>query len=146
MADRRFDRVATAEVLADRLRFGRGLHNDECAALCRSGVGVFSIRRRESLVRDFFLSRRSLLFRFHFFFVIRHLSTSVQPVEGSHLYHPAPVCASFTTSAATFSALLASVSTVASALAYNGSRVVKRSRIRAKGSSPIKTGRVPDGS
>src|SRR5690349_546600 len=78
MADRRLHRVAAAEVFADRLRLGRGLDNDECAALCRSGVGFFSIRRRESLIRDFFLSRRSLLFWFHFLFIIRHLSTSVQ--------------------------------------------------------------------
>src|SRR5258705_4466377 len=146
MPDGRFDGIAAPQILADRFRFCRGLHNDEYAALCRSGVGCFSIRRRESFVRDFFLSRRSLLFRFHFFFVIRHLSTSVQPAEGSHLYHPARVCASFTTSSATFSAGLASVNTVASAFAYNGSRVVKRSRIRANGSSLIRTGRVPDGS
>src|SRR5882672_5867865 len=146
MPDGRLDGIAAPQILADRFRFCRGLHNDEYAALCRSGVGCFSIRRRESFVRDFFLSRRSLLFRFHFFFVIRHLSTSVQPVEGSHLYHPARVCASFTTSSATFSAGLASVNTVASAFAYNGSRVVKRSRIRANGSSLIRTGRVPDGS
>src|SRR6267378_1023367 len=128
MPDGRFDGITAPQILADRFRFCRGLHNDEYAALCRSGVGCFSIRRRESFVRDFFLSRRSLLFRFHFFFVIRHLSTSVQPVEGSHLYHPARVCASFTTSSATFSAGLASVNTVASAFAYNGSRVVRYTR------------------
>ena len=112
----RLDRVAATQVLADCFRLGRGLDNDECAALCRSGVGFFSIRRRESFVRDVFLSRRSLLFWFHFFFVIRHLSTSGQR-QGLHLYQPALICASFTTSAATFSALFASVSTVASALA-----------------------------
>src|SRR6266480_1635774 len=111
MADGRLDRVATAEVLADRLRFSRGLHNDECAALCRSGVGFVYL----DLSLHLLLARLPRLF--HSFFVISHLSTSVQPVDGSHLYHPAPVCASFTTSAATFSALLASVSTVASALA-----------------------------
>src|SRR6267378_830320 len=114
MPDGRLDCVAAAEVFADRLRLGRGFHNDECAALCRSGVGCFYLRRRS--LRGF-LARGSFLFWFHFCFVIRHLSTSVQPLRGLHRYHPAPVCASFATSSATFSALYASVSTVASALA-----------------------------
>src|SRR6266508_6112134 len=113
MPNGRLDGVAAAQVLANCFRFCRGLHNDECAALYRSGVGDFGLRRRS--LRGF-LARGSFLFWLHFFFVIRHLSTSVQPHRGSHLYHPAPVCASFTTSAATFSSLLASVSTVASAL------------------------------
>ena len=113
MADGCLDRVATAEVLADRFRLGRGLDNDECAALCRSGVGHLGLRRR--ILRGLF-ARSPLLFWYHFFFFISHRSTSVQP-SGLHLYQPALICASFTTSAATFSALLASVSTVASAFA-----------------------------
>src|SRR6266852_3407759 len=138
MPDGRLDRVAAAEILADRFRLCRGLDNDEYAALCRSGVGDLDLRLRRLLLGSAFL--------FHGVFFISHLSTSVQPERASHLYHPALACASRTTSSATFSAGFASVSTVASAFAYNGSRVVKSSRIRATGSSPIKTGRVPDSS
>src|SRR2546427_9395748 len=76
MPDGRLDRVAAAKVLADRFRLCWGLDNDECAALCRSGVGNFGIRRR--CLRGF-LPRRPLLFWFYFFFFIRHLSTSSPP-------------------------------------------------------------------
>src|SRR3989441_2189694 len=77
MPDGRLDRVAAAKVLADRFRLCWGLDNDECAALCRSGVGNFGIRRRG--LRGF-LPRRPLLFGFHFFFFIGHLSASSQPL------------------------------------------------------------------
>src|SRR5258705_6034389 len=76
----RLDRVAAAKVLADRFGLGRGLDNDECAALYRSGVGYFVIRRRKNRLRIFLLAGRSLLFGFHFLVIIRHVSTFVQPV------------------------------------------------------------------
>ena len=72
MAHGRLDRVAPAEVFADGFGFGWGLDNDECAALYRSGVGHFVIRRLENRLRIFFLAGRSSLFGFHFLFVIRH--------------------------------------------------------------------------
>src|SRR2546428_8984488 len=77
MPDGRLDRVAPAKGLAGRFRLWWGLDNDECAALCRRGVGTFGIRRRG--LRGF-LPRRPLLFGFHFFFFISHLSTSSQPL------------------------------------------------------------------
>src|SRR5437660_1536526 len=120
MPDGRLDGVAAAQILADRFCLGWGLDNDECAALCWSGVGNLGIRRGRTRVRallarcPFFLGLHFFWFHFHFF--ISHSSTFGQTL-GLHLYHPAPVCASRTTSAATCSALFASVCTVASAFA-----------------------------
>src|SRR2546422_11141413 len=67
------------------------------------------------------------------------LAATPQPfVNGArpHLYHPAPVCASLTTSSATCAAALRSVSTCAWAFSQNSARSLSRFRMRATASSP----------
>src|SRR5207237_9518372 len=81
----RLSRIAAAQILADRLGLSRGLHNDECAALCRSGVGNLGIRRGWTRVRALLARRPFLLglhfFWFHCFFFISHSSTLGQRLD-----------------------------------------------------------------
>src|SRR5712671_185995 len=81
-------------------------------------------------------------------FTLSSLAVTHQPFINTcgHLYHPAFVCASLTTSLATSAGVFLSVSIFSWASAYAASRSLSKCRIRSAGlSPPINTGRVPSG-
>src|SRR2546427_438255 len=86
-----------------------------------------------------------VFFRFTALFLAATHQPFVKRNARGHLYHPALLCASLVTSAATCCSVLRSVSMTASALRYDGSRSFSSWRMRATGSSPVNNGRVPSG-
>src|SRR5207247_1359648 len=99
----RLDRVARAQVLADRLGLGGRFDDDErpLAARRLPVLRLRSLRLRHGVDRSSLAAatlRFRLLHLFHVTLLSSHASTLRQNRTRAHLYHPAVVCASLTTS------------------------------------------------